>query len=264
MLSIVKKVIIGLVIFVGLGIALGSWYTVAPTERAVIVRLGHLQEDVRTEGLHFKIPFLDSVHFADMRINSANGLAKSASKDLQNVSTNIAVNYVINEGKLLDLYRALSLDHEKIQATVFSSAIQESVKRATAQYTAEELVTKREKVREEIETSLRDKVEKFGVTISQVNIVNFDFSESFDGAIEAKVKAEQDALTSKNKLEQVKYEAQQQIERAKAEAETIRIQANAIQAQGGAAYVKLRGIEKWDGALPSTALGGRTPMITLK
>jgi regulator of protease activity HflC (stomatin/prohibitin superfamily) len=61
--------------------------------------------------------------------------------------------------------------------------------------------------------------------------VNFDFSNSFDASIETKVKAEQDALTQKNKLEQVKYEAQQQIERAKAEAETIRIQAEAIQKQ---------------------------------
>jgi prohibitin 2 len=93
------------------------------------------------------------------------------------------------------------------------------------------LITKRELVRSDIQVALKEKIEPYGVNIVQVNIVNFEFSNSFDASIEAKVKAEQDALAQKNKLEQVKYEAQQQIERAKAEAETIRIQAEAIQKQ---------------------------------
>lgn len=198
-----------------------------------------------------------------MKVNKADEIAKSASKDLQNVSTTISVNYSINPNKIVQLYRTVSLDHDTIKSVVFSSSIQESVKRATAQYTAEELVTQREKVRTEIETGLREKVEKYGLLISQVNIVNFDFSQSFDSAIEAKVKAEQDALASKNKLEQVKYEAEQQVARATAEATTIRIQAEAIQKQGGAEYVKLKWIEKWNGILPATSLGGATPIINL-
>lgn len=198
-----------------------------------------------------------------MRVDKADETSKSASKDLQNVYTTIAVNYSINPAKILELYRNVSLDHDDINTIVFSSAIQESVKRATALFTAEELVTQREKVRTEIETALKDKVEKYGLLISQVNIVNFDFSQSFDEAIEFKVKAEQDALASKNKLAQVKYEAEQQVARATAEATTIRIQAEAIQKQGGAEYVKLKYIEKWDGKLPTTSLAGATPMIQL-
>lgn len=190
-----------------------------------------------------------------MTINKADEVSKSASKDLQNVSTTISVNYSINPIRLIDLYRNVSLSHDTIKSVVFSSAIQESVKRATALFTAEELVTQREKVRGEIETSLKEKVEKYGLLISQVNIVNFDFSQSFDEAIEAKVKAEQDALASKNKLAQVKYEAEQQVARATAEATTIRIQAEAVRAQGGAEYVKLKWIERWDGKLPTTSLG---------
>lgn len=199
-----------------------------------------------------------------MTINKADEISKSASKDLQNVSTTISVNYSINPTKLIDLYRSVSLDHDTIKTVVFSSAIQESVKRATALFTAEELVTQREKVRSEIETALKEKVEKYGLIISQVNIVNFDFSQSFDEAIEFKVKAEQDALASKNKLAQVKYEAEQQVARATAEATTIRIQAEAIQKQGGAEYVKLKWIEKWDGALPTTSLGDSTALVNLK
>ena len=96
-----------------------------------------------------------------MKVNKADEIAKSASKDLQNVSTTISVNYSINPLKIVDLYRTVSLEHDTIKTVVFSSAIQESVKRATSQFTAEELVTKREKVRNEIETSLREKVEKY-------------------------------------------------------------------------------------------------------
>ena len=80
----------------------------------------------------------------------------------------------------------------------------------------------------------------------EVNITDFSFSTSFDSAIEAKVKAEQDALAEKNKLEQVKFQAQQQIEQSKAEAEKIRIQAEAITKQGGEEYVQLQRISKWN------------------
>lgn len=261
--SEVKKIVAGIVAIIALAIFFGSWYTVSPTERAITIRLGTLSEDVKSQGFYFKTPLIQSVKFADMRVNKADEVAKSASKDLQNVSTTISVNYSINPNKVLELYRTVGLDHDTIRDVVFSSSIQESVKRATAQYTAEELVTQREKVRSEIEISLRDKVEKYGLLISQVNIVNFDFSQSFDEAIEAKVRAEQDALAAKNKLAQVNYESEAQVSRAKAEATTIQIQSNAIKQGGGADYVKLKWIEKWDGKLPATSLGGNTPIINL-
>lgn len=264
MASPLKLVPLAIVLIIAIYLFFSSWYLVSPTEKAIIIRLGSLSETVRDEGFYIKAPFIDDVKFADMRVNKADEVSKSASKDLQNVSTTISVNYSINPARILDLYRTVSLEHEQITTVVFSSAIQESVKRATAQYTAEELVTQREKVRTEIETALKDKVEKYGLIISQVNIVNFDFSQSFDEAIEAKVKAEQDALASKNKLEQVKYEAEQQVTRATAEATTIRIQAEAITKQGGAEYVKLKWIEKWNGALPTTSLAeGSVPLIQL-
>ena len=84
------------------------------------------------------------------------------------------------------------------------------------------------------------------------NIVNFDFSKSFNDAIEAKVTAEQEALAEKNKLEKVKYESEQKIVAAEAQAKAIEIQAKAIQSQGGKEYVNLKWVEKWDGKLPET------------
>lgn len=234
------------------------FFVVSPTERAIKITLGNLSNTVYREGFHFKLPFFQTVTIVDLTIDRADAIAKSASKDLQNIVTTVAVNYQINEAEILNMYKLVGVNHASIESNVFSSAIQEAVKSATAKYTAEELITKRELVRNEIESALKDKTQKYGLVISQVNIVNFEFSDSFDASIESKVRAEQDALTQRNKLEQVKYEAQQQIERAKAEAETIRIQAEAIQKQGGAAYVQLKWIEKWNGQLPTTSLGDGT------
>ena len=234
------------------------FFVVSPTERAIKITLGNLSNTIYREGFHFKVPFFQTVTIVDLTIDRADAVAKSASKDLQNIVTTVAVNYQINEAEILNMYKLVGVNHDSIESNVFFSAIQEAVKSATAKYTAEELITKRELVRNEIEGILKEKTKSYGLLISQVNIVNFEFSDSFDASIESKVKAEQDALTQRNKLEQVKYEAQQQIERAKAEAETIRISAEAIQKQGGAAYVQLKWIEKWNGQLPTTSLGDGT------
>lgn len=220
-----------IILIIGYMILSSMYFVVAPSERGLKMTLGTLNETVYGEGIHWKIPLLDTIKYADLHIDKADGDARSASKDLQNIETKISVNYQINEISILNLFRTIGVDHMKIEDTLLAPAIQESVKSATAKYTAEELITKREVVRSDIENALKEKVTKYGVNIIQVNIVNFEFSKSFDASIEAKVKAEQDALAQKNKLEQVKYEAQQQIERAKAEAETIRIQAEAIQKQ---------------------------------
>ena len=251
----------GFFIIIAIIMVSSCYFVVSPTERAIKITLGNLSDTVYREGFYLKIPFFQNITIVDLTIDKADETAASASKDLQNIKTKVSVNYQINEANIIDMYRLVGVDHELIESNVFSSAIQEAVKSATAKYTAEELITKRELVRNEIEAILKEKTQKYGLIISQVNIVNFEFSTSFDLSIEAKVKAEQDALTQRNKLEQVKYEAQQQIERAKAEAETIRISAEAIQKQGGAAYVQLKWIEKWDGKLPATALGDNQPNI---
>lgn len=138
------------------------------------------------------------------------------------------------------------------------------MKASTAKFSAEELITKRAEVKDSITQTLAERMQKVGILISNVSIIDFDFSKSFNNAIEDKVTAEQEALAQKNKLEQVKYEAEQRVAQAKAEAEAIKIQAQAVTSQGGADYVKLKWIEKWNGVLPSTSLGEGTPMINIK
>jgi regulator of protease activity HflC (stomatin/prohibitin superfamily) len=234
-----------------------TWGTVGAGERGVLLRFSAVTGEVKDEGLYFKLPFVESVKIVNVQIQKSEVPASSASKDLQAVSTTIAVNYQVKADNVANLYRELRNDY---QVRIIDPAVQESIKNATAQFTAEELITKRSEVRDLIYLNIKNKLESKGIAVHEVNIVNFDFSSSFNESIEKKVTAEQDALASKNKLEQVKYEAQQKVEEAKGKAEAIRIEADAL--RSNPAVLELRALEKWNGVLP-TVTGGATPFINV-
>lgn len=155
-------------------------------------------------------------------------------------------------------------NNDLVKTKLIDPALQEAVKSVTAKYTAEQLITKREEVTSAIQVQLRNKLQPSGIEVDGFNVINFDFSTSFNAAIENKVTAEQNALAAKNKLDQVKYEADQRVAEADGEAKAIAIQAAAIQNQGGAAYIQLKALEKWDGKLPTYMLGGSSvPFINI-
>jgi len=241
-------------------IVLSPFTLVNAGHRSVIVRFGEVQNQVLNEGFHFISPF-DSPKEYDIRTQKIEVGADAASRDLQSVSTTIAVNFHVNPEFVHSLYQETA---GKFQTTLIDPAIQESVKAATAQFTADELITKREEVKMAMSTALTSREAMKFFIVEDVSIVNFSFSESFNSAIEKKVQAEQDALASKNKLEQTKYEAEQKIVSATAEAEAIRIQAQAITQQGGDAYVDLQAVNKWNGVLPSYVMSGSIPFINIK
>lgn len=203
------------------------------------------------EGTYFLTPFVESVEVVDIKTQKLEVESTAASKDLQTVTTQVTLNYSVDPKLVMSLYRNVWEDYI---SRVVQPTMQEAIKSATAKYTAEELITKRELVKQWIKVQVSDKLSPIWIRIEDVNITNFAFSPEFDEAVNKKVKAEQDALTQKNKLEQVKYEAQQTIEQAKAQAESIRIQAQSISAQWWAEYVKLKWIEKWSWVLPTTSL----------
>lgn len=243
------KIIIGLVVF----FTLMGMFTIIPAgKRGVVTRMSAVNRVV-DEGLNFKIPYVEGVKKMDVQTQKEQIDATAASKDLQNVATTVAINYNLEYDKVGELYRTVGVEYK---VKIIDPAIQESVKAATAKYTAEELITKREEVRENIKTSIKDRLQREFINVTEVSIVNFNFSQSFETAIEAKVTAEQNALAAKNKLEQVKFEAEQRISQAKGEAEAIRIQSQAITAQGGAEYVQLQAIKQWKGEVPQYVGGG--------
>lgn len=255
---IVVKVVIGIFIFSCLW---GSFKTIGAGERGVVLRLGAVNR-VMTEGLNFKFPWIEGVKVMDVKTQKESANATAASKDLQTITAEVALNYHLLPESVTRLWQSVGEDYKE---RIIDPAIQEAVKSATAKFTAEELITKRPEVKEEIKLALLERLSKEFIIVDEFSIVNFDFSPSFNQAIEAKVTAEQNALAAKNKLEQVKYEAEQRISEAEGEAKAISIQAQAIQQQGGAEYVNLKAVEKWNGILPTTMIpSAGLPFINIK
>jgi len=244
-----KLVLTGIVAAVVLVLVIAVWpfAQVGAGEVGVYTRLG-AYEKVVGPGLHWRTPLFEHVTKMNVQTQKEETDASAASKDLQTVNAKVAVNYNINPDAVGDLYVRIGTEYK---SRIIDPAVQEVVKAVTANYTAEELITKRAVVTEEVKSALsnlvKERTQGDHISITGVSIVNFDFSGSFNQAIETKVTAEQNALAAKNNLEKIKYEAQQTIETAKAQAESIRIQAQAINSQGGADYVELQKIQKWNG-----------------
>jgi regulator of protease activity HflC (stomatin/prohibitin superfamily) len=241
----------------------GAFYTVKAGERALVFTWGEITS-VTSEGLHFKIPVMQAISKVDIRAQKAEAPAAAASKNMQNVSTILTLNYFLDPNKLRELYSTVGLEVEK---KIIGARVQETVKSVVARYSAEELLSMREQVKNEISESLTKQLAQYHIIVGAggVQITSFEFSRSFNEAIEDKQVAEQKALTAKNNLERIKVEAEQKVAQAKGEAESIRIQAEAIRAQGGKEYVNLKAIEKWDGKLPLyTGGNGPLPFLEVK
>lgn len=252
--------VVGFFILVAVVLIINPFTQVTSQQVGIITRFGAVQGTVG-EGLHVINPFVTDVVKMDIAVQKETADSGAASKDLQSVTTQVSLNYKLDAGKVIDIYRAFQNDHIN---RVIQPAIQEAVKSATAKYTAEELITKREEVKGVMYQDLKTRLASNNIIATEVLITNFDFSPAFNEAVEAKVKAEQDALASKNKLEQTKYEAEQKIVSATADAEAIRIQAEAVNSQGGADYVQLQAIQKWNGQLPNQFVpGSAVPFLNL-
>lgn len=263
--KIIKQAVLLVVLLV---LLFGSFGTVSAGNVGVKTRFDRVLGTVQP-GLYFKFPFIDHVISMDVQTQKDQTDATAASNDLQNVTATVAINYHVERGDAATIYSQLGADYTD---RVISPAIQESIKAVTANYTAEQLVTQREEVRDKILTLLTSKLQTYGVQTDSLNIVNFSFSPQFNAAIEAKVTAQQNALAAQNKLQQVQFEAQQTVASAKAQAEAIQIQTQAIQNGGGQAYVELQSVkvqqsavDKWNGVLPIQMIpGSSVPFLNLK
>ena len=241
------KVIIPIIIIIAVVILLvSSTCVVEPGHTGVIVNLGKVSSTVYQEGFHFKIPFVSEVVQIDNRVLRTDIDSVSASKDLQNVFSTISVNYRVAKNSSADIYKNVGLDFDNI---IVKPAVQECVKSVTAKFTAEELITDRTVVSAQMEEAISQKINSYGLTIEVFNIINFEFSEEFNKAIEAKQTAQQEALKAEQDLARIKVEAEQKITQAEAEAEAYRL----TNAEITDKVLMMEFINKWDGKLPAVA-----------
>lgn len=230
--------------------------------RGVLTTFGKVSDEVYGEGIHFVMPVAQQMHSIDVRIQKGEGQGDAASKDMQSVHTTVALNYHIQPDQAAVVFRELG---QSVGDRIILPAVQEAVKAATAQYTAEELISKRPEVRDRIKSLLAERLIKHGVTVDEFSIINFSFSKSFNEAIEAKTTAEQLKLKAERDLARIKVEAEQKIASAKAEAESLALQKQQVTAE----LIRLReienqrkAIEKWNGVLPNVT-GGAIPFINV-
>ncbi len=249
----------------------------------VIVTLGAVQPEPLPEGFHIKKPFMDKIEQTDIRLTKAVSKSVAASKDLQTVETQVSVQYSISGAVAPRTYQRIGT-RDVVAATVIEPAIQESVKAVTAQFTAEQLVTRRAEVKQQIQTAiesfirvtLEDKDVPTALTIANVAITDFEFSDEFNKAIELKVRAEQEALQAVNEKTRRVTQAEAgyqerklaadgeayEIEAAsKAKADAIAREAKAL--KNNPELIQLRLAEKWDGTLPRFTGGESIPLINI-
>ncbi|RLI01907.1 prohibitin family protein [Candidatus Bathyarchaeota archaeon] len=233
--------------------------------KGVLLTWGKVEDTILQEGLNFKVPFTQNVELMNVQIQKAESTEATATKDLQEVSTTVAVNYRLDPLAVNEIYKDLRQDYAN---RVIKPNIEESLKATTAIFRAEELVTKRAEVKQTFDEILAERLSIFNIQVVSVSLTDFQFSPSFSAAIDAKVTAEQQALVSKNELEKIRYEAQQQIIQAEAAKNaTIRraegdalaqiIDANAtaqsieiITSQMTEEYIDYLWLVQWDGKLP--------------
>ena len=232
--------------------------TVDAGMRGVHTRFGEVTGKIHKPGLYFIIPFIEQVQIMDVQVQVYEEQATASSSDLQIVQSAVALNYHVEPPGTAALYQNVGREYNR---RIIAPALQESVKAATANYTAEQLITKRAEVRDAIKALLVEKLVRHSIAVDAFNIVDFDFSENFNASIEAKVKAEQEALTAKNKLEEVKFQAEQAIEEARGKAEAMSIEAEAL--EKNPQVLQLRAVETWDGIMPQVT-SGEIPFISIQ
>lgn len=256
----ITKIVASVLIAIVVVAVLANCFTIVDAgHTGVVVTLGKVNEGVLQEGMHIKAPFVQKVVKIDNRIVKLEVDTEAFSKDLQTVSTTLAINYRVDSAKSYSIYKNIGANYEAVLVT---PAVNEVLKAIAAKYTAEESVTNRSLISDGLIEELNDKLNDIGLYVTDVNIVNFDFSEAFINAIEEKQVAQQQLLKAET-------EKQTAITNAEAEAEATMIKAQAeaeankkIKASLDDNVIRSKFYDKWNGELPQ-AMGSDSVITSI-
>ena len=281
--KIVALVIAALLVVILVG---DSFATVPVGSTGILLTFGKVEDGkALSEGLHIKLPLVQRIVSMDNRVKKLELNTEAFSKDIQTVSATLAVNYRLQAEKSFSIYKTHGTQYEQ---NIIVPATHEVLKSVCAQYTADELISKRAESSDMMRDELDAKLSGMGITVTDFNIIDFDFSDEFISAVEAKQVAEQvkkkAATENETAIAQAEREKQVSIKQSEAEAERVRIEAEAqaqstlIAAQAQADAVKLAAdaeayrmenegkyvtaslidkilAENWDGKLPNVVGG---------
>ena len=225
-----------------------SYAIIQSGEVGLKVRYGKIVDTSLKEGFNFKIPYVESIVKVNIKVQKVEMQVMGASKDLQDIITDLAVNYHVSPEYASQLYKRVGNYYEEI---VLNPAIQESIKETISQFTAEESIKSRNQLSQNAQDLLQSKMQEYGIIIDSVNFTNLSFSAEYTKAIEEKQVAEQKVQTAKQNLERTKIESEAKLVQAQADAQANELKKRTITKE----LLQQQFIEKWNGELPKITSG---------
>lgn len=256
--SYVKYFVGGLL---GLSLVLSSFSVVGPGERGIVVTLGKTGETVLNEGPHIKLPLLSYIKTMSIRVHKSEDESEAATKDMQRVSAKVALNWTINPDSVGKMLREVG-DETSIDVNIIAPAVSEVLKASTAKMTAEEVLTKRIELKNNIDEMLVKRLTGYGLIVRDISLVDLNFTKAFNDSVEAKQISEQQAKQAEYIAQKATQDAKAAVNKAKGEAEAYLANARA-QSQGqellrktiNKDILQLEYLKKWDGVLPTVFSG---------
>lgn len=230
-----------------------------PGQRGVLMQFGRVEERILDEGLHFIIPIVNTVEKLSVRVQKQDLRAEASSKDLQDVFTDVSLNWHIIPEEVNVIYQQIG-DLKQVIDRLIDPAIEEILKAVMAKYTAEEIITKREEVKTQVDEQLASRLRNYHIFIDDLSLVHVRFSEKFRDAVEAKQIAEQEAKRAEFVAQKAIQEAEAIINLAKGEAEANRLLKDTLTKK----LLQQKAIEKWNGTVPLIIGDKNTKVLDIK
>ncbi|WP_442941334.1 prohibitin family protein [Nostoc sp.] len=239
-----QTTVLGIVLAILVIIGLNSFIIITPGQAGVISILGKARDGALLEGIHVKPPFITVIDVYDLTVQKFEVPAESSTKDLQNLSARFAINFRLDPIKVVEVRRKQGT-LENIVSKIIAPQTQEAFKIAAARRTVEEAITKRSELKEDFDNALGDRLDKYGIIVLDTSVVDLAFSPEFAKAVEEKQIAEQRAQRAVYVAREAEQEAQADVNRAKGKAESQRLLAETLKAQGGQLVLQKEAIEAW-------------------
>jgi len=228
-------------------------------ERGVKVTLGRVSPQSYSEGVHFVTPFISKIKVMNVKTQKVNIATEVYTKDIQQAKISYVINYNLMPQYAHQMYREVGMNYVD---NILMPVVEGNIKDVIGRWNAQDLVANRAVATADILVKLQNQLKERYINITSFQIIDINYSEVFEKAIESKVTAEQEALKAKNKTVQVEEEARQKLISAQAEAQSMKIRATAL--TQNKALVEYEAVQKWDGKLPEYMMGNSIPFINLQ
>lgn len=250
--------IIGVVVAIPL-LILNPIVTVGTGERGVVAHFGKVQNEVLDEGIHLVMPIITKVNPISVRVQKSDLKTQASSKDLQLITTEVAINWHIDPLEVNKVYQNVG-GIDVIVERILTPSVSEVFKSGSSKLTAEEIITKRNELSQEVKGTMKSRLAKYGVVMDDLNIVDVNFSKDFSHAVEQKQVAEQAAKTAHYVADKAKQDAEAAVNLARGQAESQKLMKTSITPE----ILQKMAIEKWDGSFPQVMGGGSLPFLNIK